>query len=314
MVNFLREAGMIISIIEPISKSDENVISLSQVVKANSSIVKAEEISDVSNATIVDRETAEFLENKPKKTLEEMRSLDRHRIVDCYGIPPESLTEDFILKYGNYNHMKWFRAYRQLRDAGTNNEMAVEAISHKDYREDRLTTATRAERHRICLELLRICTPARDIDDRARYKADEVKTRMGSPESTSYLQGLVPKMARVFDNTDASRSAKKSGLKTIRAKLGLLNASLYATYGLKFKAVDKSQRYYHLVGLFDSKDAPKFPSYQTGEEIYWENGKDTRYGYSKLPLDELILDNFTSSSIVNTTHIAEDIQDLFDIC
>ncbi|PKY39643.1 hypothetical protein RhiirA4_452861, partial [Rhizophagus irregularis] len=54
-------------------------------------------------------------------------------------------------------------------------------------------------------------------------------------------------MAQVFDNTDASRSAKKSGLKTIRAKLGLLNASLYATYGLKYKAIDKSQRYYHLV-------------------------------------------------------------------
>ena len=107
------------------------------------------------------------------------------------------------------------KAYKQLRDAGTNNETAVEAISRKDYREDRLTTATRAERHRICLELLRICTPARDIDDRARYKADEVKTCMGSPKSTSYLQGLVPKMARVFDNTDASRSAKKLGLKTI---------------------------------------------------------------------------------------------------
>ncbi|CAI2202031.1 19823_t:CDS:1, partial [Funneliformis geosporum] len=53
----------------------------------------------------------------------------RHHIVDCYEIPPETLTEDFISKYGNYNHMKWFRAYRQLRDAGTNNDMAVEAIS-----------------------------------------------------------------------------------------------------------------------------------------------------------------------------------------
>src|SRR3954454_20488914 len=57
MVDFLREASMIISIIEPIPKSEENVVSLSQAVKANSSIVKAEEISDVSNATIVDRET-----------------------------------------------------------------------------------------------------------------------------------------------------------------------------------------------------------------------------------------------------------------
>ncbi|PKK57009.1 hypothetical protein RhiirC2_721503 [Rhizophagus irregularis] len=34
------------------------------------------------------------------------------------------------------------RAYRQLRDAGTDNETAVEAISRNDYREDRLTTAT----------------------------------------------------------------------------------------------------------------------------------------------------------------------------
>jgi hypothetical protein len=166
MVDFLREAGMIISIIEPIPKSEENVVSLSQAMKVNSSIIKAEEISNISNATIVDHETAEFLENKPKKTLEEMRSLNRHHIVECYEISPESLTEVFILKYGNYNHMKWFRAYRQLRDAGTDNETAVEAITRKKYREDRLTTINRAERHRICLELLKICTPARDIDDR----------------------------------------------------------------------------------------------------------------------------------------------------
>ncbi|PKC58682.1 hypothetical protein RhiirA1_470598 [Rhizophagus irregularis] len=290
------------------------------VVKAKCSVVKADEILNITNANILDRETAELLENKPKKTLEEMRSLDRHHIVDCYEISPESLTENFISKYGNYNHMKWFRAYKQLRDAGTNNETAVEAISRKDYREDRLTTATRAEGHRICLELLRICTPARDIDDRARYKSDDVKMHMGSPESTSYLQDLVPKMARVFDNTDASRRAKKSGLKTDRAKLGLLNSALHATYGLKFKAVDRSRRYYRLHGSFDTKDAPRLPSYQTGEEIYWENGEDTRYGYSKLPPDELILeapkgrDNFISSSNVDTTHIAEDIQDLFDMC
>ena len=38
--------------------------------------------------------------------------------------------------------MKWFRAYRQLRDAGTNNEIAVGAITRKDYREDKLIIAT----------------------------------------------------------------------------------------------------------------------------------------------------------------------------
>ena len=82
MVDFLRKAGMIISVIDPIpargakSKSDENVTSLSQVVKVNSSIVKAEEILGITNATIVNCETAKFLENKPKKTLEEICSLD----------------------------------------------------------------------------------------------------------------------------------------------------------------------------------------------------------------------------------------------
>ena len=78
--------------------------------------------------------------------------------MECYEISPESLTEDFISKYRDYNYMKWFRAYRQLRDAGTNNETAVGTITRKDYREDKLIIATRAERHRICLELLRICT------------------------------------------------------------------------------------------------------------------------------------------------------------
>ncbi|CAI2190367.1 8963_t:CDS:2 [Funneliformis geosporum] len=49
-------------------KSEENT--LSQVVKAKCSIVKAKEVSDISNATIINHETAELLENKPKKTLE----------------------------------------------------------------------------------------------------------------------------------------------------------------------------------------------------------------------------------------------------
>ena len=110
---------MVISVMELIPKPEDTTMSLSQTVKASSSTIKAEEIADVSNATIVDCETAELLENKPKKTLEEMRSLDRHHIVECYEISPESLSENFISKYGNYNHMKWFRAYRQLRDAGT---------------------------------------------------------------------------------------------------------------------------------------------------------------------------------------------------
>ncbi|CAI2197814.1 15358_t:CDS:1, partial [Funneliformis geosporum] len=117
MVDFLKEAGMIICIIELIPKSNKNVVSLSQAVKANSSIVKAEEISDIANANILDRETAEFLENKLKKTLKEICSLDRHHIADCYEISPELLTEDFISEYGNYKHMRWFRAYRQIRDA-----------------------------------------------------------------------------------------------------------------------------------------------------------------------------------------------------
>jgi hypothetical protein len=128
------------------------------------------------------------------------------------------------------------------------------------------------------------------------------------------IEDLVLKMAWVFDNTDALRRVKKSGLKTDRAKLGLLNSTLHATYGLKFKAVDRSHRYYRLDGSFNTKDAPRLPSYQMGEEIYWENGEDTWYGYSKLPSNELILDNYTSSSKVNNTQITGDIQELFDIC
>src|ERR1044071_3360724 len=106
MVDFLRKAGMIISIIDLIPKYDENIISLSQIVKVNSITIKAEKISAITNTTIVNRKTAEFLENKLKKTLEEIRSLDWHHIIECYEISPESLTEDFISKYENYNYMK----------------------------------------------------------------------------------------------------------------------------------------------------------------------------------------------------------------
>src|SRR4051794_11554604 len=123
-------------------------------------------------------------------------------------------------------------------------------------------------------------------------------------------------MTRVFDNTDASCSAKKSELRTVRVKLRLLNSALHAIYGLKFKAIDKHRRHYHLVGLFDNNDFPELSPYQTGKEIYWENGEDTQYGYSKLPLDELLMKNLlekkqtkdTPSSNVNTVLIVKDIQ------
>ncbi|EXX51736.1 hypothetical protein RirG_259190 [Rhizophagus irregularis DAOM 197198w] len=52
-------------------------------VKVNSSIVKAEEIPDIFNASIINHETAELLKNKPKKTLEEIQSIDRHHITNC---------------------------------------------------------------------------------------------------------------------------------------------------------------------------------------------------------------------------------------
>ncbi|CAG8617815.1 9945_t:CDS:2 [Paraglomus occultum] len=287
MVDFLKKAGMVVSIIKATPKAKDDTVTLTETVKGYSSAIKAEEISDIANANILNHEMAEHLENKPKKTLEEMYALSRYHIADCYNMSSGSITEDFISGYGKYDHMKWFRSYKQLRDAGTDNETAVEAIVRKDYREYRLTTTTRAEKHRICLELLKTCTPVKDIDDRNRYKAGIVKSCLESPESIKFLQGLVPKMARVFDNTDSSRRAKKSGLKTLRSKLGLLNSALYATYGLKFKATDKSLRYYHLVGVFDKENAPKLPAYQTGEGQFYENGEDIRYGYSKLSPDEL---------------------------
>ena len=62
MVDFLRNAGMVITIIELIPKPKDNTISLSQTVKVSSSIIKAEEILDISNAHILDHEIAEVLE------------------------------------------------------------------------------------------------------------------------------------------------------------------------------------------------------------------------------------------------------------
>ncbi|CAI2189811.1 4117_t:CDS:2, partial [Funneliformis geosporum] len=76
MINFFRKVDMIIFIIEPISKSNENIVSLSQAIKVNFFIIKAGEISDIANANILNCETTKFLENKLKKTLKEICSLN----------------------------------------------------------------------------------------------------------------------------------------------------------------------------------------------------------------------------------------------
>ncbi|CAJ0632213.1 8198_t:CDS:2, partial [Entrophospora sp. SA101] len=138
--DFLKKADMVVSIIKATPKAKDNTMTLTE--------------------TMVDH-----LENKPKKTLEEMHALSRYHIADCYEISPESLTEEFITDYGKYDHMRWFRNLRKLRDAGTDNMTAVEAITHEDYRNNRLTTITQAEKHRIGLEILKTRTPVKDIDD-----------------------------------------------------------------------------------------------------------------------------------------------------
>ncbi|RHZ82974.1 hypothetical protein Glove_101g13 [Diversispora epigaea] len=270
-------AGMIVFIIKATPKAKDNIVTLTETVKICSSVIKTEEISNIANANILNHEMAEHLKNKPKKTLEKINL--------------------------------W-----KLRNAGINNETAVETIHVskidfgflsivetiicEDYRNDRLTTVTQAEKHRICLELLKTCIPVKDIDDRNRYKVNDIKTRLNSPESIQYLRNLVPKMAWVFDNTDAFCSTKKSDLKLDKAKLGLLNSALSAIYRIKFKTTNNKNTHYHLVGVFDNEDAPKLSPYQTGEGLFYESGKDIRYGYSKLSPNELKL---PSNSISQNT-------------
>jgi len=147
MVDFLKKAGIVVSIIKVTPKAKDDTVTLTKTVKGYSSAIKAEKISDIANANILNHEMVEHLENKPKKTLEEMYALSQYHITDCYGVSPESITEEFITDYGKYDYMKWFRNLRKLRDAGTDNKTAVEAITCKDYRNDRLTTVTQAEKH-----------------------------------------------------------------------------------------------------------------------------------------------------------------------
>ncbi|KAF0424026.1 ribonuclease h-like protein [Gigaspora margarita] len=72
IVDFLKKAGMVVSIIEITPKSEEDSVSLTEAIRICSSVIKAENISDIANTNILNHEMAEHLENKPKKTLIEM--------------------------------------------------------------------------------------------------------------------------------------------------------------------------------------------------------------------------------------------------
>ncbi|CAG8516732.1 14479_t:CDS:2 [Cetraspora pellucida] len=216
MVDFLKKTDIIVSIMKSISKSENNDASLSKAVRVYSSVVKAEEISDIANANILNHEMAEHLENSFKKSLNEIHALRKYYITECYKHLSKSLTEEFIAEY-----------------------------------------------------------------------TDIVKLCLESSKSMKYLQDLVPKMAQVFDNTNMSCSAKKPGLKSNKAKLGLLNLALSTTYGIKFKATNNKQTHYYLVGLFDKESTSKLLPYQTDEGQFYKNSKDICFGYSKLLSDKL---------------------------
>jgi hypothetical protein len=150
MVDFLQKAGMEIDILEfaHLAENEKKALKvLKNMVDVHSIACKAEGEREIANATIINHETAEILENKPKKTLEEMQALKRFCISECYGLPSESLTKEFITNYGVYDEMKWFRNLQKLRDAGTNNGTSVEVITCEDYRNDRLTTVTQAKKY-----------------------------------------------------------------------------------------------------------------------------------------------------------------------
>ncbi|RHZ44361.1 hypothetical protein Glove_736g4 [Diversispora epigaea] len=156
-----------IDILESVAlpKPGDGTISLTGIIKACSLVIKAEGISNITNANIINHEMAEILKNKSKKTLEEIRALKQFHIAECYRLSSESLTEKFITDYSEYNEMRWFRNLRKLRDVDTNNKTAVEAVTRENYRNDRLTTVTQVKKHRIYPELLKTCTPVKDIDD-----------------------------------------------------------------------------------------------------------------------------------------------------
>ncbi|CAG8604536.1 644_t:CDS:2, partial [Scutellospora calospora] len=141
-----------------------------------------EEISDIANADILDHKMAEHLENSFKKSLNKIHALRQYHIAECYEHPSESLTEEFITEY------------------------TVEAITHEDFRDDKLTTVIRAEKHQICLELLKICMPVKDIDNRNRYIADIVKSCLESSDAKkSGLKSDKVKLVSTFDKESASK-------------------------------------------------------------------------------------------------------------
>ncbi len=74
---------------------------------------------------------------------------------------------------------------------------------------------------------------------------------------------------------------------------------------MKFKAINNKHAHYYLVSSFDSENSPKLSLYQIGKEVYWNNGKDTRYAYSKLTSDELLINTSLDSSKVNNTQISD---------
>ncbi len=76
----------------------------------------------------------------------------------------------------NFNIKNFFPIFRKLTRPGyenlknlfawPNNKMIVEAITHKNYRDNKLVIITWTKRHQICLELLKICISTKDIDDK----------------------------------------------------------------------------------------------------------------------------------------------------
>ncbi|CAG8730164.1 15736_t:CDS:2 [Cetraspora pellucida] len=111
---------IIVSIRKNTSKAKNNTLTLTETVKGYFLAIKAEEILDIANANIFNYKIAEYLKNKPKKTLEEMNALN----------------------YDKYNKIKWFRNLRKLQDMSIDNKTVINAILYKNYRNNRLMTIT----------------------------------------------------------------------------------------------------------------------------------------------------------------------------
>eukprot|EP01127_Copromyxa_protea_P014078 TRINITY_DN386_c1_g1_i7.p1 TRINITY_DN386_c1_g1~~TRINITY_DN386_c1_g1_i7.p1 ORF type:complete len:270 (-),score=19.32 TRINITY_DN386_c1_g1_i7:1962-2771(-) len=242
-------------------------------IENNAAIAANEEVTneEIARADILLPEEAAELRNSEIRTREERNALIKYKLVECYRVPPQGITAEFVGKYNEPAKMSVFHNLNRLAE-GDNIAASIEAW--RQYRkapDTSMDDLNRGDNMLKCMFAVDVLNTLMPVGNRGQYTR-EFKTFHKRFVARVSLEHTIDAAVKILqDHADVvslafgmRRDRIRQARVDFKSQLQLINSVLNATFGVK------------LVGSQKVDSVPTMFALNEPKDFTW-NGTDGRY-------------------------------------